>query len=60
MVDIPKINTIMQMVPLVQRSVESLVNVFRERAESGKSFEFFRYNTFVHMHNHIIPLHHHA
>ena len=35
----------MQMVPLVQKSVESLVNVFHEKAESGRSFEFFRYIT---------------
>ena len=31
------------MVPLVQKSVDSLVKVFSEKVESGKSFEFFRY-----------------
>ena len=34
--------TKMQMVPLVQKSVESLVKAFHEKAESGESFEFFR------------------
>ena len=32
-----------QMVPLVQSSIDSLVKVFSEKAESGKSFEFFYY-----------------
>ena len=36
-----------QMVPLVQSSVDSLVKVFGEKAESGKSFEFFRYSNSI-------------
>ena len=32
-----------QMVPIVQKSVDSLVKVFGEKAEAGKSFEFFRF-----------------
>ena len=35
------------MVPLVQSSVDSLVKVFGEKAENGKSFEFFRYNSSI-------------
>ena len=34
---------ILQMVPLVQSSVDSLVEVFGEKVEKGESFEFFRY-----------------
>ena len=34
---------ILQMVPLVQSSVDSLVKVFGKKVEKGESFEFFRY-----------------
>lgn len=36
-----------QMVPLVQSSADSLVKVFGEKAESRKSFEFFRYSNSI-------------
>ena len=38
---------ILQMVPLVQSSVDSLVEVFGEKVEKGESFEFFRYSTTI-------------
>ena len=31
------------MVPLVEKSVSALVKVFEEKAQSGESFDFFRY-----------------
>ena len=39
--------TYLQMVPLVQSSVDSLVEVFDEKVEKGESFEFFRYSTTI-------------
>ena len=33
----------LQMVPLVEKSVDILVKVFGEKAQSEESFEFFRY-----------------
>lgn len=31
------------MTPIIQKSVESLVEVLQKRADTGKSFEFFKY-----------------
>ena len=36
------IGKIIQLVPLVQKSVDSLVKVFGDKAESKESFEFFK------------------